>query len=51
MRGTFTRGVTSGAVLLDWCHTTVPTLIQVIVIEKASGNSEFGFRNVNIEFY
>lgn len=38
-------GVISGAVLLDCCHTTVPTLIQGIVIEKASGNSEFDFKN------
>lgn len=44
-------GVTSGAILLDWCHTTVPTLIQGIVIKKASGNFEVGFRNLNIQFY
>lgn len=44
-------GVISGAVLLDCCHTTMSALIQGIVIEKASGNSESGLKNLNIQFY
>lgn len=44
-------GIISRAVLLDWCHTAVSTLIQGIVIEKASGDFEFGLKNLNIQFY